>query len=131
MKVVEIPVDKLKSALGCVSWCIKLYDDGRYWTTDYAGLLEILSEWLGSKRSYVADRFDCDDFSRLFKCFCIERYGINAVGLVRDYLMRHAYILFVTDELNVFVVEPQNGAIWTFDERPRGNYLCKFALITF
>ncbi len=131
MKEVELDVLDMRTALKKVSWCIKLFDDVKYWTTDFAGMIEILKTWEGSRKPYIADRFDCDDFSRVFKCHCIDSYGFNAVGLVRDYPMRHAYNLFVTDDLKVYVIEPQTGTWWEFDERPKDRYLCKLALIMF
>ena len=41
MKEVELDVLDMRTALKKISWCIKLFDDVKYWTTDFAGMIEI------------------------------------------------------------------------------------------
>ena len=131
MRISEISKDNLVSALKVVRFCIKVYDDKRYWTTDLDGFMSIITEWTLKKRDYVEDRFDCDDFAKTFKCYCIERYGINTVGLVRDFIKRHAYVLLVTSDSEIIIFEPQNGNWWMFCSRPKREYPCVLSIITF
>ncbi len=131
MRIIPITLYDMIKANKKIKWCIKWYDDRKYWTTDRDGLEIIVEDYMKKKRKYVKDRFDCDDFSRTFKCFCIEHYGINAVGLVRDPIPRHAYNTFVTYDGYIYVVEPQTGEIFRFEDRPKKYYRCLFALIIY
>ena len=90
--------------------------DGRYRCTsrgDFAVLVE--ADW-GSKKAYLTDFYDCDNFAFAFKAY-IDSYGINSVGIAIDYSSHapgddtptpHAYNIVLFDDGTVMPFEP-NG----------------------
>ena len=126
-----IQYNTLKRILKKVRFSIKLLLDRKYWTVDIYDWLKIIDNWKKNKYNYIADRFDCDDFARLFKCYVTREYKLNAVGFVVDWLKRHSYNIVVTSDLSIYVVEPQTGDVWKYENRPRDKYLCNLSLIIF
>ena len=100
--------------------------DTSYWTCSWADWVKIIdTDWL-NRRGYVAEDFDCDDYSIAFKARMSERYGLNAVGLVIDHSSvspgpdgvpvstPHAYnVIFLPFGLYK-VFEPQNDTVPEF-----------------
>ena len=107
---------------------IKLLLDNRYWLPSFDEMIEIIEKDWTDRKKYVADRYDCDDFSFSFKAHVAE-LGYNNVAVVFDPLPRHAYNLFVTDDLKLYVFEPQTDEFWLFENRPRRKYPCFLSLV--
>lgn len=60
---------------------------------------------------YRPERFDCEDYSFLYKTMAALFLGVNAVGVVIDWSGGHAYNIVVTSVGHVHFVEPQNGEL--------------------
>ena len=64
-------------------------------------------DWTDNK-TYIAEKYDCENFSFSFKARVDRRFYINTVGLVIDYEAGHAYnvIIFANGSMKIF--EPQS-----------------------
>lgn len=131
MKTTVLTFNEIIEALKPFKWSLKLVDDIKYWTTSYEEWFKIILEDTIDKKKYIKERFDCDDFAKVFKCHCIEKYGLNAVGLVRDFLGRHAYNVIVDDTATAFIYEPQNDTFIKADKFKDKYHTRKLCLITF
>jgi len=61
---------------------------------------------------YVADRFDCDDFSfRLMGEFSVPGWAELAFGIV--WTNKHAFNCFVNEDKRLQFVEPQNDKVYS------------------
>lgn len=61
---------------------------------------------------YIAERFDCDNFSSYFKAVAALNYGTNSVGMILDISGQHSYNCILTcidssSPVEVKEVEPQ------------------------
>lgn len=52
------------------------------------------------------DTHDCDDFAWALRNTAVNVFGLTAMGFVNDYSADHVYNCLVTDELEVFFIEP-------------------------
>jgi len=106
--------------------------DGVFYTVSKEDFLRIVQwDWTRRKR-YLAERFDCDDFSLWFKERMAGLFEINAVGVVFDYSAGHAYNLVILregDGYKWYLFEPQTGSLFTYDERDQGLYKMEFILL--
>ena len=86
------------------------YLDGTYRTVS-RGLFEQVVRWDWTERlPWVAELFDCDNFSRHFAERLGIMFGLNSVGIVVDYGGAHAYNLVVFSDGTVTLFEPQTDA---------------------
>ena len=75
---------------------------------------------------YEPNKRDCDDIACIYKAvLAYLGYG-NAVGIVFDLTMGHAYNCFWLDEegngsVHLWAIDPQNGSVWPFD----GTHKCR------
>ncbi len=111
--------------------CIKILTDRKYWTVDLDEWRKIAKEFSENAEPYHADRYDCDDFATNFKCFCVSKYELNCVGIVLDFISRHAYNCIVDSNKKFYLVEPQTGSIFTMSERRLSDYFFYFSLVIF
>ena len=100
--------------------------DRKYWVPLKSHFFEALAEDRTDELKYVAERWDCDDFSVATVAGLRKRTGCNAVALVVDASAGHAYICAVvapddTDDPRPFellVIEPQADRVEAFG-RPK------------
>jgi hypothetical protein len=107
--------------------------DSRFFTTNLAGLQEILSRDWTNLVPYVAETGDCDKFAtRLYSHLC-DFYKLNAVVPVwgdtdQGY---HGFNLAVVKDTDKFIarlVEPQTDQVF-IDSGPLGAYLPRITAI--
>lgn len=108
---------------------VKLYLDRKYWIPDTLELPDLIAEWKEKKRTYVKDRFDCEDFARAFKCFMAEN-GVNSVGYVLDWLSKHIYNLVVISG-EVYIFEPQTAELISMYDRSFRYYSLFLPLVLY
>ena len=89
--------------------------DGRYRCTSRADFNILVGADWGTKKAYLIDFYDCDNFAFAFKAY-IDSYGLNSVGIVYDYsahppgsdeITPHAYNIVLFDDGAVIAFEPQ------------------------
>ena len=66
-------------------------------------------DWTDNK-TYIAEKYDCDNFAFSFKARVDRKFHVNTVGLVIDYDAGHAYnvIVFANGKMKLF--EPQSDS---------------------
>ena len=78
------------------------------------------------KNKYVADRFDCDSYSREWWAKVNERYEINGMFAVFDFSGKHSYNLLLPHDkgqmVKPVILEPQN---LTFPRKGQQHYEMK------
>ena len=83
--------------------------DRKYLALDEQGWLDVLKA-MPARNKYVAERYDCDDFSKWFAGYISHRYEINGCGRTLDLSGEHSYnivLVYDGDELQARFVEPQ------------------------
>ena len=103
-----------------------LVEDGKHRIVSLKTMQEIVNDWMEYLKQflrYIVDFFDCDDFSRVFKDFVIQKYKINCVARVFNYTGGHSFNLLILKD-GVFIFEPQTGQILTKEivNRLGGDY---------
>jgi len=131
MQYKVINASQLKTMLSEFKYLIKVFLDKKYWLIDLETFEKLLNEWKQKRKQYIQDRYDCDDFSLTFKCFCINSYGYNAVGRVLDWISRHSYNIVALSNNEVYILEPQTGEIFEYRFREKRYYSCILAVATF
>jgi len=109
----------------------KVLTDNYYWTVDIFEWRKIAVNFLKTAKSYQKDKYDCDDFATNFKCFCVSNYGLNAIGIVIDWISRHAYNCIVDSTREFYLLEPQTGDIFTLKKRRKRSYFYHFSIVLF
>ena len=93
--------------------------DAKYKSIPKEVLEEILAYDTTDLYRYISEYFDCDDFSyRLMGQLSTPDYGALTFGIAWVSTGRggHALNVFIDDEENVWMVEPQNDKIFKFPE---------------
>lgn len=91
--------------------------DRKYYLTDWETWKKIIDlDWTDTK-DYIKEKFDCDDFSRIFQARIIETYGLNscmtAYGKIYNketgaFINYHYWIVILTSDDKLMVYEPGN-----------------------
>jgi hypothetical protein len=99
----------------------KVYSaDEKHYTTDIdTWKLIIENDWT-SKKKWIEDHFDCDNFAGSFTAHCADIYGLNSAGRVtvelRDavtdkHIGYHRCVIIVDDKLDCYLLESQDDRI--------------------
>ena len=99
-----------------------IYYDGKYWVPAKDALLKWVSLDWTNYENYIIERFDCDDFARVFKAHVLEIFGVNAIGYavgeIRDQnnnlVGYHAWNILVWHEngnIKLVCYEPQDDSV--------------------
>ena len=80
--------------------------------------VEMLHEIGTNRIKYIAERFDCDNFSSYFKAVAALNFGTNSVGMILDISGQHSYNCVLTcidssSPVEVKEVEPQSDTFIT------------------
>ena len=95
--------------------------DNKYLVTNQADMKKIIEWDWTDNRTYIAEKYDCDNFAFSFKAMVDRKFGVNNVGLVIDISAGHAYNIIVFNDGTVRLFEPQS------DKWPRiGTNMYKF-----
>lgn len=119
--------------------------DRKYRTTNVEKIREIVEKSWVIKKKYISDYYDCDDFALDMKADLASVFGITAVALVKgteitteaNERISHRHNLFVATEngeLDVFILEAQNGGNIRFQTKPPiviNNWKYKLGVIEF
>ena len=95
---------------------VKAISDGKYYTVSEERWKEIIKNDFVEKKKYLAEQFDCDDFSRCFVARVTENYGLNACGIVWGWMTEgayHAWNFIYTAEGKLLWFEPQNDCLFS------------------
>ena len=100
------------------------FADGIYYYTTLAQIKDILKYDTVNDKKYVAEIYDCDDFSLTIRASFREYYGLNIVGEARQTELRNAQTdkhigwhrcnIFLAEDdgmLKPFLLEPQKDTI--------------------
>lgn len=102
--------------------------DGNYYTVDMDTFKKIVEwDWTDT-RKYIDDTFDCDKFAMYFKSRMAIDFGINAIGVILDYSVGHAYNLVILKDaqgVKWYLYEPQNDNMFTYEQRDQNLYAMK------
>ena len=82
--------------------------DNKYWSCTKNRFQDVVDENKINERTYVVDKFDCDNFAFAFKAQVAMNYNLNNVGLVIDHSGGHAYNVVVFQDGSAELFEPQN-----------------------
>ncbi len=102
-------------------WTVWLLDN-RYRTTTLDGFRRIIQWDKTNIRRYIADFWDCDDYSLRFKSNVAAVFLINSVGFVVDWSepeCAHAYNILFPADSDPVVYEPQTDRIMDISEARR------------
>ena len=92
-----------------------LFLDRKYYGLPMSTWRKILQYTGIDTGKYVAERYDCDDFSFAFKGAVARKLAVNGVGLVLDYSGGHAYVAIVVKNTDgscvVQFLEPQSDKL--------------------
>ena len=105
---VEMDNGDIGKALGGVDKIMWL--DRKYIAVPEAEFQKIIDwDWTDNK-TYIAEKYDCDNFAFSFKARVDRKFHVNTVGLVIDYDAGHAYnvIVFANGKMKLF--EPQSDS---------------------
>jgi len=111
-------VDKLvKEQINCNSW----FWDSKFWFTDLEIWKNVIArDELNEYRKWRKERFDCDNFSAVFKSHVSEIFDMNGVGIclgavldknTKEVKGYHAYNCLIAkneDKTELYLYEPQN-----------------------
>ncbi len=89
--------------------------DGKYCMVSDSSWNDIIDIFWARKMQWISDTWDCDKFGIAFKAMCNE-LGINSCAMVigdktpkKEGDPGHFFNLFLNDNLDIYVVEPQTG----------------------
>jgi hypothetical protein len=112
----------------------KVYSaDEKHYTTDIETWKMIIdSDWT-SKKEWIEDHFDCDNFAGSFSAHVADIYGLNSAGRVtvelRDavtdkHIGYHRCVIIVDDKLDCWLLESQDDRMikMTGDRFVIGNW---------
>lgn len=110
----------IRKATGCPLAHIFISDRHLDLCTDEE-VQEFLAKDLTEKEEYIAELFDCEQFSFMLFCsakkyFARKRKNV-AFGVI--WTANHALCLFVNQEMKVKYIEPQNDQIVSIHSKPR------------
>lgn len=96
----------------------KLYSaDEKHYTTDIDTWKMIIENDWTSKKQWIEDYFDCDNFAGSFTAHCADIYGLNSAGRatveLRDavtdkHIGYHRCVIIVDDKLDCYLLESQD-----------------------
>ena len=96
--------------------------DNKYYCLTLEEWKQVIKEIGPEVNKYTPERFDCDDFARVWYGKVAERYEINGMFVVVDYSGEHCYNALLTHDgkghLAVVLFEPQNGSFPKFGVKP-------------
>jgi hypothetical protein len=96
--------------------------DNKYRTTTLDGFRAVVRWDKTNLRRYIAEFWDCDDYSLRFKSNVASTFLINAVGFVIDWSDEkcvHAYNILFPEGSDPVVFEPQTDSIMSISEARR------------
>lgn len=65
--------------------------------------------------------YRCGNFAISFKAHA-DQWGVNQVGIVLDYAVRHVYNVVLFPDEEAMLLEPQNDVLFHDEERPVNRY---------
>jgi len=129
MLVYKLSQAEVLKALSCFKLSLKLPLDRKYYTVSYKEWIKLIErDWLDHKQ-YVKERFDCDDFALCFKTHMAEKYGLNAVAFVADFIAGHCYNAIILPNGKAMLFEPQTDKLFEFSERDKRYYFGWLCLV--
>lgn len=95
--------------------------DYSYWYISHEDWGRVFADVLLNMPKYTADRFDCSNYAMLTSARISSKYLLNTCGIAigASPWGEHGYNLFVSkvdSEPELFILEPQNGLIYSTDE---------------
>lgn len=85
--------------------------DGKYYALTRDEWATVINDIGPEHNKYVAERFDCDAFSRVWYGKVAERFEVNSMFIVVDFSGRHSYNLLLEHDgkgnLSCSLFEPQ------------------------
>lgn len=102
------------------------YGDGTYYLPTLSEVRQLLNKSQGDRRTWTAERFDCDDFSYVLKGEAAIhsydgqdfRFGL-CIGIIWGYFDwvngYHAVNWFVDNKKQLYLIEPQTDVIYPAD----------------
>ncbi len=90
--------------------------DSTYWAVSMEDWRTIFADVLKSMHSYIAERFDCEDFAFACMVRITEKYGLNTCAVVEGTSPggEHGFNVFISVDNEVatrHILEPQTGEI--------------------
>jgi len=84
--------------------------DSTYLLCDYDDVALFLAQDQTNKYGYSLEDYDCDDFAyRLMGQFSIPDWSNLCLGII--WTATHAFNLFISEDREIFFIEPQNDTI--------------------
>jgi len=99
---------------------IELWDE-KYRLPPFEEVLQFLRQDYTDMKLYIKDYHDCDDFAVMLWGLWKAKYGAQytSFGLLLTSTLAgyHAANVFVDDEYNVWLLEPQNDNMWLVEDK--------------
>lgn len=96
-----------------------------YRLTNHSNMLNIVAYSLVDKLNYIREKWDCENFTILFKIETDLLYGLNQVAIILDYITKHSYNLIFYPNEKHQVAEPQSDGLYLWTERLEKFYSMK------
>lgn len=75
---------------------------------------KVFQDWVqwdwSDEKTYLVDKYDCENFAFSFKARTDRKFGLNNVGLVIDYSGGHAYNVVMFSDSPPELYEPQSDS---------------------
>jgi len=84
--------------------------DGRYWLPSQRDAWRLIEHSLVNTFLYIADQFDCDDYTEALRNDFRMR-GVNSCAAIVDWSSRHAFNMLIFPNGEYWFVEPQRDKI--------------------
>lgn len=93
-------------------------DANETWTCDEEDMAEAVAYFMTDNRSYLSQRFDCENFAEELSHELAKNYGINRKMHVwgKSPMGYHGFSLIGVGEDGLIMIEPQNGNIVTVED---------------
>lgn len=118
----DLTIPELRRLIHTTYPDIKLYLwDRSYWYISHENWGKVFADVLLNMPSYTADRFDCENYSLLTSARISSKYQLNSCGIAigASPFGEHGYCIFISQvdgEPELFLLEPQNGMIFSVDD---------------
>ena len=116
-EIKEVKPDEIISAIKALypHVQVRAVSDGKYYTVSERRWKEIIKNDFVERKKYLAERFDCEDFSRSFVVRVIENYQLNSAGVCWGWMTKdayHAWNFIYTSEGRLLWFEPQSNGLF-------------------
>ena len=114
--------------------CLKIGPTNKFYIADIIYYLTSVSEMKRfleynktDLRTYVPERWDCDEFS--FSLMGYENYWAGDLAFGIAWSLTHAFNIFIDDQKKLWVIEPQTDQMWEYGTKKDMAYEIRMVIM--